>query len=251
LNLFRPTSFKLRTFGRRPAALSEERKELDGKNNKTKQELDMKLTTALSTAAFVLVPGAGFAMEPSSEAGRYPYPDWPAIAKPTPSPQKNADQQKPEQNAPANKSESNLLEKAAQAIEAVTGRSSTKEGVPQMKPAEANQKVPVQEMKATKNEDASPYPDWGAIAKTAAPSHQKSEEQQKSEQNLSGSNKGEPGLLEEAGQAIEAVTGRSAATKEDATQMKPAEAKQGGREQYMKEGAYPYPDWPAIAKGKR
>ena len=96
----------------------------------------MKLTTALYTAAFVLAPAVGFAADQSATSASdrsYPYPDWPAIAKTAP--QKNTDQRKPAEQTepqkntdqhPAEQSgssgyEPSLLEKAARALEAVTG----------------------------------------------------------------------------------------------------------------------------------
>jgi hypothetical protein len=79
----------------------------------------MKLTTALSAAAFVLAPGAGFAMEPLAATNHYPYPDWPAVAKTAPVPQKAAE----EERAPGSKGEHGLLEKAGQAVVSITGQS--------------------------------------------------------------------------------------------------------------------------------
>ena len=96
----------------------------------------MKLITALYTAAFVLAPAVGFAADQSATSASdrsYPYPDWPAIAKTAP--QKNTDQRKPAEQTepqkntdqhPAEQSgssgyEPSLLEKAARALEAVTG----------------------------------------------------------------------------------------------------------------------------------
>src|SRR6266576_2829254 len=95
----------------------------------------MKLITALYTAAFVLAPALGFAMDPSSSSSvsadrtrqqdmagdkPYPYPDWPAIKK-TEEPS-DADQQKAAEKP-------SLLEKAGRALETITGSSATtKEG---------------------------------------------------------------------------------------------------------------------------
>ena len=112
----------------------------------------MKLITALYTAAFVLAPAVGFAADQSATSvsdRSYPYPDWPAIAKTAPQksteqqkpaeqtePQKNTDQHPAEQTEPqkntdqhpaeqsgssGNGAEPSLLEKAARALEAVTG----------------------------------------------------------------------------------------------------------------------------------
>jgi hypothetical protein len=81
----------------------------------------MKLTTALYTAAFVLAPAVGFAADQSATSASdrsYPYPDWPAIAKTAP--QKNTDQHPAEQSGSSG-NEPSLLEKAARALEAVTG----------------------------------------------------------------------------------------------------------------------------------
>jgi len=89
----------------------------------------------------------------------------------------------------------------------------------------------------TASDKAYPYPDWPAIAKTAEPSPQNGADQQKpAEQNASSGNKGEPGLLERAERALEAVTGRSPTKKEGssqegASQVKPAAADQSARQQ--------------------
>lgn len=112
----------------------------------------MKLLTALSTAAILLAPAV--ALSDAKMGGAKPYPDWDSIAKTAqPSPQKEAEQ-------PAAKpSEPGLLEKAGQALEAITGRSGTmketpsQEGASQMKPSPAAG-------------GTYPYPDWSAIAKT-------------------------------------------------------------------------------------
>jgi hypothetical protein len=123
-----------------------------------------------------------------------------------------------------------------------------------MKPAALDQSAHQQDMKIAADKSY-PYPDWPAIAKTTSP--QKGSEQQKAaEQSPSNGSKGEPGLLEKAGRALETITGRSATMKEGSSQegpsqMKPAAADQSARQQGMKaEGdkSYPYPDWPAIAK---
>jgi hypothetical protein len=98
----------------------------------------MKLITALYTAAFVLAPAVGFAMDSSSSSSAsgdrtrqqdmagdksYPYPDWPAIKKTEePLRQNGADQQKAAEKP-------SLLEKAGRALETLTGSSATtKEG---------------------------------------------------------------------------------------------------------------------------
>jgi hypothetical protein len=225
----------------------------------------MKLITALSTTAFVLVPAVGLAKDLSSGSGTsakvnytaadksYPYPDWPAIAKTEP--------QKAAEQSPSNgsKGEPGLLEKAERALETITGRSTTtKEGASQedasqLKPTAADQSARQQDMKAA-GDKSYPYPDWPAIAKTEP---QKGADQQKAaEQIPSNGSKGEPGLLEKAGRALETITGRSATMKEDssqesASQMKPTAADESARQQDMKAAgnkSYPYLDWPAIAK---
>src|SRR5262245_16513417 len=137
----------------------------------------MKLITALlSIAAFVFVPGAVFAMDPSSsgstEVRRYPYPDWPAIAKTGTPPPKSEDQQKTEQNVSGNKGEPGLLEKAGQAIESITGRvlgtppGTSQEDPSQIKASEANKAGGEKDMKAESTGDTS-YPDSSTVSKPA------------------------------------------------------------------------------------
>lgn len=163
----------------------------------------MKLTTALSAAAFILAPGAGFAMQPEAAAGQYPYPDWPAIAKTGPVPQQGAEEQKAGQSTEGMKSEPGILEKAKEAIESVTGGSAgikekagqaiesikggtegikekagqavesitgrsagqQEEGASQMKAAGT---APRQEAQSAKGGAQYPYPDWPSIAKTGS-----------------------------------------------------------------------------------
>lgn len=105
------------------------------------------------------------------------------------------------------------------------------------------------------NAQAYPYPDWPAIAKIGQPAQQAG--QKTAEQTPAEPNKGEPGLLEKAGHALEMVTGRSTATPEAASQqrpqMKPGAAMQEqaapqlGQQKAAGAGA-PYPDFAAIAK---
>src|SRR5262249_41630964 len=125
---------------------------------------------------FVFVPGAAFATKPSSSAstavGRYPYPDWPAIAKTgAPSPT-SEDQQKTEQNVSGNKGEPSLLEKAGEAIEGIKGRvlgtpqGTSQEGASQTKASEANKADGEKDMKAESTGDTS-YPDSSAVSQPA------------------------------------------------------------------------------------
>jgi hypothetical protein len=223
----------------------------------------MKLTTAMYTAAFILVPAVGFAVDQSARhqdmkvAGdkSYPYPDWPAIAKTAePSPQNGGDQQKAtEQSASSgNKGEPSLLEKAGRALEAVTGSSpTTKEGSSQVGASQLKPTTTDQSARQQDRNMAYPYPDWPAIAKTEESSPQMGADQQKAaERSASSRSNGEPSLLEKAGHAIETITGRSV-TKEGPSHEGPAAGDQNARQQDNKaaiDKSYPYPDWPAIAK---
>ncbi|MBO0733489.1 MAG: hypothetical protein J2P49_04070 [Methylocapsa sp.] len=164
----------------------------------------MKFTTAISAAAFILAPGAGFAMEPLSATNQPPYPDWSAIAKTGPAPQKGTEEPKSGQNAPESKGEPGLLEKAGQAVESITGGSAgikekagqaiesvtggttgikekagqaiesitgrstgtQEEGATQMMQSGTAPAEPTQKAQSAKGEAQYPYPDWPAVAKS-------------------------------------------------------------------------------------
>src|SRR5207249_8911808 len=76
----------------------------------------------------------------------------------------------------------------------------------QLNPAESNQ-----DTQPPKAEAQYPYPDWPAVAKTAPLSSKAAEEK-------APGNKGEAGILEKAGQAVESVTGGSAGMKQSPSQ---------------------------------
>lgn len=217
----------------------------------------MKVITALSAAAFVLTPAVGFAKDPTNSSATtqgMPSSDWGAIGKvKQPSPQKPAGEQQAAE-APS-KGQPGLLEKA---LETVTGRSAaTKQEVPQpgamqAKPAAEQFGLNQQGMMGGNNQ-AYPYPDWPAIAKTGAPPPQKPTEPQKAAEEMAPA-KG-PGILDKAQRALEAVTGtpsmKGEAPKEAAAQPKPAAEQRGGARQPAMTAPGekdPYPDWSAIAR---